>query len=361
MEEFPNRGPTTIAVCIITTVLSIVFGVWRLIVRWRTNRKFAWSDYWIMVALPLATVGHMLALLGAVDGEGRLDRDPFLNPDQVALAKKWMFFHRCFNLYAMLFAKLSICCYVLTLNFSKTYRITIWISMGIIIVNLGLLPGVGHWAQCHPLHMRWDSRVKGGKCFGGNQFKFALGYIQTVTNVVTDVLYAAAPILYLRRVQLSRYTRVGVQGVFLCSLLGTGVSVGKLIEFRRSYGNKDELYKASTSTMLNVAENSIAIIVACLPPLRRTFDDLFKAILPESFLTKMGATHTRSRTHELPQYYNKSRTKQVGEDAEDDESERAILPTEEYIEDGRGKIIRTTKVVITNEANNFSLNGKGVQ
>jgi hypothetical protein len=129
-----------------------------------------------------------------------------------------MFFQRCFNLYAMLFAKLSICCYVLALNFSKTYRITIWISLVIIVLFLGLVPGIAHWSQCQPLKFRWDSRVK-GHCYGGNELKYVMGYLQTITNVLTDMLYAAAPILYLRRVKLNKYTRIGVQGVFLCSLL----------------------------------------------------------------------------------------------------------------------------------------------
>lgn len=166
----------------------------------------------------MAIVGHVLAILGARDGEGRLDIDPFLTSDQIAMAKKWMFFQRCFNLYAMLFAKLSICCYVLSLNFSRTYRITIWISLVVVVISLGIIPAIGHWALCSPLNIRWDVR-KEGRCIGGNEFKFATGYMQTVANVVTDVLYAAAPILYLRRVQLSRYTRIGVQGVFLCSIL----------------------------------------------------------------------------------------------------------------------------------------------
>jgi len=166
----------------------------------------------------MAMIGHVFAILGAKDGEGRLDRDPFLTPDQVALAKKWLFFHRCFNLYALLFAKLSICCYVLALNFSRAYRIIIWISLVFILVSMGIIPLIAHWALCHPLSSRWDARIK-GKCLGGQEFKLRTGYMTTVGNVITDVLYAAAPILYLRRVQLSRYTRIGVQLVFLCSVL----------------------------------------------------------------------------------------------------------------------------------------------
>lgn len=157
--------------------------------------------------------------MSAYNGEGRPDADPFIkNIDQRTEALKWMFFHRCFNAYAMFFAKLSICTYLLALNFSKLYRITIWTSLIVILTTTGIVPIIAHWALCDPIRSRWDVRVK-GHCLGGNQFKFASSLMQTISHVITDVVFAAAPILYLRRVQLSRYTRVGVQGVFLCSLL----------------------------------------------------------------------------------------------------------------------------------------------
>jgi hypothetical protein len=105
--------------------------------------------------------------------------------------------------------------------------------------------------------------------------------------------------------------------------------------------------------MLSVSENSMAIIVACLPPLRRTFDDFLKRILPEQLLTKMGASQPRSQNNALPTIYsNKNRgfggTTKSGVE-EDAESEMGILEEGDYVEDGHGRILRTTKVVITTD------------
>lgn len=143
---------------------------------------------------------------------------------------------------------------------------------------------------------------------------------------------------------------------------GTGITVGKLIEFRRSYGNKNELYIASTSTILNVCENSMAIMVGCLPPLRRTFDDLLKKILPESLLSRIGASGQRSEAHALPTYFssNKTKTRNAMDDGlADDDSDLRILPDEELVEDSHGRIVKTTKVEITtNDSTEFGTNGQ---
>lgn len=102
--------------------------------------------------------------------------------------------------------------------------------------------------------------------------------------------------------------------------------------------------------MLSVTENSVAIIVACLPPLRRTFDDFLKRILPESLLAKIGATQPLSNNNALNSYYTRNKSKPTRNSMEDDESELAILRDAEYVENGQGKIVRTTKVVVTNES-----------
>jgi hypothetical protein len=126
-----------------------------------------------------------------------------------------------------------------------------------------------------------------------------------------------------------------------------------LVEFRRSYRHKDEMWKASVTTMFSVTENSIAIIVACLPPLRRTFDDFLKRILPESLLAKLGATQSLSNNDALNSHYTRNKSKPTRTSMEDDESEVAILPDAEYVENSQGRIVRTTKVVVTNESCEF--------
>jgi hypothetical protein len=57
-EDLPNRGPATIAVSIVVTILSTFFAVWRLVVRYKINPRLGWSDYWIIVALVCKSIIH---------------------------------------------------------------------------------------------------------------------------------------------------------------------------------------------------------------------------------------------------------------------------------------------------------------
>ena len=100
--------------------------------------------------------------------------------------------------------------------------------------------------------------------------------------------------------------------------------------------------------MLSLSENSVTIALACLPPLRRTFDNLLMKILPERMRDTIAGHQSRTQELALPSYYSSKSKKGDNEIHGDAESAKAILPDEEYVEDANGRIIRTTKVTITN-------------
>ncbi|KAF2792666.1 hypothetical protein K505DRAFT_246244 [Melanomma pulvis-pyrius CBS 109.77] len=345
-QQFPDRKYETISLALVTIVLTTFIASWRLVVRYRINPRLGWSDYWIMVALPLSISGHIFNILASYAGEGRLDADPFLTRAHVVDAKKLSFFAGALNMYAMFAAKLSICAYLLALNFSRSYRVIIIISTVFVVVNLLILPLISHWLNCNPVAKRWDNRLP-GECWSPS-FPVIVTSMQGAVNVLTDLIYAAAPILYLRRVKMTRYTRWGVRAVFLCALLGTAVSIAKVVAFARVLlrPSKNGLYHATTISVLSLSENSIAIIVACLPPLRRTFDNLLMKILPERLRGSIGGSQPPSRNFALPSYYSNKSIHGNTDVHGDAESSTAILPEDEYIEDANGRIIKTTKVTV---------------
>jgi hypothetical protein len=128
-----------------------------------------------------------------------------------------VFFTQIVNLYIMGVVRLSICAYLMALNFSKSFRIIIWTTTVVVVVCNFVLPSVNAFGWCVPMSMRWDPRVKGHcKSF---QFRTTLAYINATANIATDLVFAAAPIVYLRAVKLSRRTQWGVRAVFLLCLM----------------------------------------------------------------------------------------------------------------------------------------------
>jgi hypothetical protein len=70
--------------------------------------------------------------------------------------------------------------------------------------------------QSVPFESNWNLTILEKKCWAHKSL--ALAYTQGISNIITDVMYMAAPIIYLSRVQLSKRTQLGIRIVFLLSI-----------------------------------------------------------------------------------------------------------------------------------------------
>jgi hypothetical protein len=165
----------------------------------------------------VALAGHACLFVASFSGEGKVDADPFLTPAMRIKATFYVHTGGSLNVYALFFAKISICTYLLGLDFSPFYRHLVYCSIVLVLICNLILLLVAHWASCTPIQAKWDPNVE-GSCWS-TEYNIAATYIQGATNVLTDILYAAAPIIYLRRIRVSRYTQWGVRCVFLVALM----------------------------------------------------------------------------------------------------------------------------------------------
>lgn len=120
------------------------------------------------------------------------------------------------NVIAVAFLKWSICAWLLILNFSKSYQVIVWLSI-LMVTALNFLAPVLTFFGCVPLEKNWNLVYPGkSKCWAVGGLK--LSYTQGVSNIVTDIVYMAAPLIYLSNVQLSKRTQWGIRVVFLLSI-----------------------------------------------------------------------------------------------------------------------------------------------
>ncbi|KAF1345610.1 hypothetical protein EJ07DRAFT_170007 [Lizonia empirigonia] len=209
----------------------------------------------------------------------------------------YLWFGQYFNLTAMTALKFSICAFMLQLDFSKTYRLLIWLTVA---VHAGLnmvFPYIILFGECDPIARHWDLKLS-GHCWDARPRMISLltGYLGAGSNIASDLFYACAPLIYIRKVQLPRRAMWGVRAVFLLGLVATIISAVKLYEIKALNESADVPYESVNLSILSVTEVFVGTLTASLPPLRLLFESLLNKILPESSAKKghiLRTTHVR--------------------------------------------------------------------
>lgn len=103
-----------------------------------------------------AVVGAAFCYKMAEVGGGRHVWDPIMTPANLEKYMKYLWVGQLLNLYGMALIKLSVCAYIFMLDFSKAFRIVIWMS---VVIHLGLnfvFPSIILFGECTPISKHWD-------------------------------------------------------------------------------------------------------------------------------------------------------------------------------------------------------------
>ncbi|KAJ4381918.1 hypothetical protein N0V86_003287 [Didymella sp. IMI 355093] len=344
-------------------LFSLIFVSLRLYTSWKNRNFFQLTDHFLWTGFLLAVIGAVFAYKTAEVGGGRHVWDPIQTPANLEKYLKWLWFAQLFNLYGMALIKLSICAYILMLDFSRSYRIIIWLS---VVVHIGInfvFPSVILLGECHPITKHWDvAGTQPGSCWGDKP-RVISGYSGAATNIVTDLIYTVAPLMYISRVQLPNRTLWGVRAVFLFGLITTTISALKLYEMKSLSTSPDPTYTSLNLSIFAVSEVFIGAFTASLPPLRKTFETLMRRILPESLISSASrsrksvgrVTGNSYSTKEIRNSYvlngNISGNQPKAKHDLDNDSEHSMLEVQRSMEgkDSVGNITCTTEISVSGD------------
>lgn len=137
--------------------------------------------------------------------------------------------------------------------------------------------------------------------------------------------------------------------------------------FQKLQGQAEAYYESVSLSIWSITEISIGIVVANLPPLRKSFDGMFKHILPDSVTDKVFSgkpSQGQGQSYNLPTYRSQvtrrstieAMTGRSARQTKDNESDKAILEDLEGEYTGkkfskRG-IMRTTRVSVDHVTGN---------
>ena len=114
-------------------------------------------------------------------------QDPWwLEPGRTSNELRYMFITQCLNVYAMFLVKASLCAYLMTLGFGRSYRVFIRMSMAVVVSCNFIMMLVLHFASCRPFYARWDASVD-GKCWP-EVVGEAMAYVLIASNIFTNLV-----------------------------------------------------------------------------------------------------------------------------------------------------------------------------
>ncbi|KAF2822696.1 hypothetical protein CC86DRAFT_301028 [Ophiobolus disseminans] len=352
-RDWPNQRLLILVPGWTLMVISTMFVVWRVVYGLMQSRRFLLCDYLLIIATALNITAACTSQIVVNAGLGRHIMDPSVLPGLMQYSY-YLWISQIVNLIALSFLKWSICAWLLVLNFSKLYQVIVWISILMVTVFNFLAPVLTLFG-CSPLEANWNYGFSPRKCWAKGTLE--LSYTQGISNIITDVVYMAAPLIYLSRVQLSKKTQLGIRIVFLLSIPATICSIFKTVELKAITKTQDPTWDAINLQIWSSAEASIGILIASLPPLRKAFDSLFRHILPSTLQSshlktpQYGYGHSTHGDIRMNTFQNSKayHSRIPGESIldNDGDSDRAILEEEE----GKGPgIMKTTQVTVLEEA-----------
>ncbi|KAG9184983.1 hypothetical protein G6011_11813 [Alternaria panax] len=335
---------------IVLIIFSSVFVLLRLGINWRNRNYFLLTDHLLWTGQIIAVAGAACCYKMAEVGGGRHVWDPMLTPQNLETYLYYLWVGQLLNLYGMALVKLSVCAYIFMLDFSRTFRIIIWASVVIHLLINFVFPTIILFGECTPYTKHWDvAGTKPGSCWSATP-RVISGYSGAAVNILTDLLYTMSPLIYIARVQLPKRTIWGVRAVFLCGLITTTISALKLYEMKALNESPDPTYTSVNLSIFAIAEVFVGVFTACLPPLRKTFENLLRKVIPTSITggSGKGSRQSYALQNTGPQISGRSSKRK---DETDDDSELGILSGDEVINERKGSdqpiaIMKTTHVEV---------------
>jgi hypothetical protein len=145
----------------------------------------------------------------------------------------------------------------------------------------GLYLGI---TTCTPVNFQWDKSIPGGRCRSPEKIRATiLGLCLMV--VVSDFQFALLPLTFISSIKRSALEKAVILGIMSLGLMASIIGCVKYLHFNLLFSSRDQPWDSVSWKVVSNAEVDIAIIAACIPPLKslgETFLKRFKSMKPRS-------------------------------------------------------------------------------
>ncbi|KAL8782218.1 MAG: hypothetical protein Q9213_005584 [Squamulea squamosa] len=259
-----DLGPGLIASTVVLVAVSAIVVALRIATRWWIVKSVGWDDITIVLAILGTIIGASLDFVEVHYGFGRPAW--YLTDHQIREFLKYTYGEWIQTFASLMWTKISICLFLMRIPVSKAYIRPLQAGVVILVVSNVILTLL--WIlQCSPVSAAWDLELKKrSKCFSKGQLQRVI-IAQAIISVVSDFVFAAFPILILRKLQMKLRTKIAI-----AMLMGLGVITGACCIVRTVLNfqslPKDFTYGGIPNWYWRLFEVQLGIIAACIPALR---------------------------------------------------------------------------------------------
>ncbi|KAK2684928.1 hypothetical protein QWA68_016188 [Fusarium oxysporum] len=282
-----NQGWKLYITSLVMIIAAGLFVVARCATRYSMH-KLGSDDAAIVVSLLSSIIVSTCMQLAIHHGYGMHKND--LDKPDLRMALKMFFIAQTPYKATICLNKVAAILLYLRLFVTKTFRISCYVVMGIVVGwSIGGICAT-IW-QCVPIAGAWNKNID-AKCIDSNKFWVAYA----VLNILTDILVLALPIMPIMKLQMSMREKLLLCCVFLLGGFVTITSILRATSVSNSLKNKqDQTYNFIERGMWTLIEANLGIITACLPVLRRPMGKLFPRIFGST--KKSSAYFTSGGNH----------------------------------------------------------------
>ncbi|PWY84443.1 oxidoreductase [Aspergillus eucalypticola CBS 122712] len=293
-ESDGSNAPGILAAVGTLTGLSTLVLWLRCYVRGYLLQRFNAEEYIITVAW-LCAVGVLVCfVLEAQHGVGRFSKDITDEDEQVL--SKLVYYHSIIVMVGLSLVKISLA--VFLRRFSSTLLSKALVGSIIFLVAFTIACGLTLILQCIPVAAAWDTSLQPhARCFDSDTYT-AIGLWNSITNLVTDVIFATLPIPLFIGIQVNWRTKFSLIGVLSLGYLACVAGIVKIIS-QVNVLKEQNMYRHDTFMIWNCAELNVAILAACLPSLK----PLLKPVLDGTRSLTTGRRNTSAYRYDTQGYY----------------------------------------------------------
>ncbi|KAL3256885.1 hypothetical protein ABHI18_007271 [Aspergillus niger] len=293
-ESGGSNAPGILAAVGTLTGLSTLVLWLRCYVRGYLLRRFNAEEYIITVAW-LCAVGVLVCfVLEAQHGVGRFSKDITDEDEQVL--SKLVYYHSLIVMVGLSLVKISLA--VFLRRFSSSLLSKALVGSIIFLVAFTIACGLTLILQCIPVAAAWDTSLRAhARCFDSDTYT-AIGLWNSITNLVTDVIFATLPIPLFIGIQVNWRTKFSLIGVLSLGYLACVAGIVKIVS-QVNVLKEQNMYRHDTFMIWNCAELNVAILAACLPSLK----PLLKSVLDGTRSLTTGRRNASAYRYDTQGYY----------------------------------------------------------